>query len=141
MITKPDSLWRAILFFHRSPSNAYALARKPVRSSNMAGNSAAAAMRRSGWLLPLLAAAVWVAAVGYPAVALLPALVADTPVNSAGRTFHRKPAPRVFSKNGDGDLPCSSGPRRAKVAGAWGSESAMPLLGRRQRGSALRESP
>ncbi|MHC4275118.1 MAG: hypothetical protein ACYSUR_15830, partial [Planctomycetota bacterium] len=34
-------------------------------------------MRRSGWLLPLLAAAVWAAAVGYPAVALLTVLLAE----------------------------------------------------------------
>jgi sugar lactone lactonase YvrE/ABC-type Fe3+ transport system permease subunit len=33
-------------------------------------------MRRSGWLLPGLAAALWAAAVAYPAVALLPALAA-----------------------------------------------------------------
>jgi DNA-binding beta-propeller fold protein YncE len=34
-------------------------------------------MRRSGWLLPGLAAAVWVAAVGFPAIALLPALLPE----------------------------------------------------------------
>ncbi|MHC4218469.1 MAG: ABC transporter permease family protein [Planctomycetota bacterium] len=45
-------------------------------------------MRRSGWLLPALAAAWWVAAVGYPVVALLPELITapatSVEVRSAG---------------------------------------------------------
>jgi len=42
-------------------------------------------MRRSGWILPAAALAAWIAAVGYPALALVPAFVAAEPAKVAAR--------------------------------------------------------
>ena len=42
-------------------------------------------MRRSGWILPAAALAAWIAAVGYPALALVPTLVAAQPAKVAAR--------------------------------------------------------
>ncbi len=44
-------------------------------------------MRRSGWIRPAAALAAWIAAVGYPALALLPALVEAPAAEVAARNM------------------------------------------------------
>ena len=44
-------------------------------------------MRRSGWILPAAALAAWIAAVGYPALALMPTLVEAQPAEVAARNM------------------------------------------------------
>ncbi len=44
-------------------------------------------MRRSGWILPAAALVAWIAAVGYPALALMPTLVEAQPAEVAARNM------------------------------------------------------